>query len=487
MYKRIVFLFFLMLLSSVFSADLAGFKNYSAVTDNTEKTVTFVLEPETDGSSSVFFYSDFIYVINPEPEFDYFVKLSDGFILMPCTSGDYCSFIGASPLTEIVFGPEISGLILDNSSINLKALNNNAVDLVVHGDLTVKNSASIISSGSIGGNGTTNTSSCSSTTGGNAGLSANIKVNGITTLSENSVLTFDSSGSNGGNGVDGFSSGSCENYDATNGGNAASGGQIELGYLILLDSSNVSFVSFGGTGGTGGKGMPYTDDQGQPAEGSDGRQGFGGSAGKITINNFSLAFVNNPPEISFNAVKGTGVTSDDLFDGVVSIKGCNLKSLIFSSCNAERIKILSNDSLDLLETPACVSTQTPVQPKLNCDCYSTTGLTSLEVIFSLTGTAKTFIGEPLSGNLKNFALDRDLIDSTQKIKSDSGQYSFSDGFFNFSFGKNKQIFSDLELGLGPFTYLFSFLINALNPVVLSDSQETGFKLIDYQEQGCGST
>ncbi|MFH1664447.1 MAG: hypothetical protein ABH986_06645 [archaeon] len=465
-----------MLLSNVFSADLAGFTSasYTTVTDASAKTVTFVLVPEAAGTNTVFVYSYFIYVINPDPDYTYFVKLSNNYVLKPCVSGTDCSFIGANLSHELNFGPEISGLILDNASINLTASNKNAVDLVIQGNLTSKNSAKIVSSGADGVNGVKNVLDCSNTSGQNAGNPANIFVKGTTFVSDNSVLTLDSSGGNGGNGADGFLSGDCNVGDATNGGNGSFAGGIELNYLTLASSSQIIFDSSGGNGGNGGTGLSGYD---------NGRQGYAGTPGKITILDST---VSGAPKISFISVKGTGVNSADLNNGVASIKGCNLKNLEFVSCNAEKIKVYSNDSLDLLNNQACAATQTPINPKLNCDCYETTGLTSTKLIFSLTGTAKTFDGQLLSGKLSDFLLEKDLINSTERIASNSGQLDFSNGFFNFSFGKNTSVFSNTEFGLGPFTYLFSFAINSLQPVILSDVQQAGFNLIDYQEQGCGS-
>lgn len=116
----------------------------------------------------------------------------------------------------------------------------------------------------------------------------------------------------------------------------------------------------------------------------------------------------------------------------------------------------------------------------NCS-YAYSGIVSVSTIktanpvFSLTGTIKDFSGTNLNGYFKDFNLSKD----STKMGFDSAQHSFGNGFFNFSFGRQQQVFPELKaLQFGFFDYFLSFRVTALSPVSLSDLLKAEITLLD---------
>lgn len=450
--KFLFFVLFLLILSNVFSAKLTGISDsdYSIQDFPAEGKTIFVLgNPE----NKVFFSSETLAVSNPSVNTDYFVEVSEATILAPF-SGQNSIFLGENPANTIVFDVSISGVIL-KGEINL-VLEENSLDLIISGDLITESSSALIDSS--GRDGALEEQGIK---GGN------IIVQGKTIVSEEKFLSIKASGGNGGD----YASGS-------------SGGEIKLNNLSLLDNSSVFFESNGGSGGKDEQSeqeISCKDLQKNCISGCNNAenyeicrercdiafiecmsnytqiftQSFGADAGKITINNIEL---NENPELSFLALKGTGINSVDLKDGIITIKGCNLKTLNFGLCQIGTLNIFSDDSIELMDNldSVCIKPLTQIQPKINCDCFSAgESLNRTEMIFSLTGDIKSFEGENLSGNIKNFLLEKELVEGI--IAFDSASNNFSDGFFNFSFGKNQLIFSNINLGF--FNFLFSFVVD----------------------------
>jgi len=507
-----IFLFcFLLLLSNVNSATLPvpstailrgipmyadnGNKYYEATETQTlnGKQVTFTLLQE-----KVYFYSGILNVYDENAtNKKYFLVIPEGTELLPCDmyhlNNNSCIF--ASP-DESVKPEELSidekFSVYLHGTFNLRNNYPNSLDLFVLGDFYAFSSAKIIASGRSGEEGS-QFDSCSSTDGEGGGNAGNITVNGTVFAAENASFVIDAGAGNGGDGADGFEKGDtsnragqnhCAEPDGTNGGNGGLPGKINFNELILSDSSKISFTTNGGNGGNRGTGLTT-----YPYSGSDGLNGLATSAGEITLGNI---LISGNPEISFDSFKGTGRNSADLIDGIIVLRGCGLNQLDFSVCKAGRINVFSDDSLELLSglNEVCARPRTQIQPRLNCDCYeSTSQATETELIFSLTGTAKTFQGQDLSGSLNDFSLTGSMADSGgEEIYSGGnapGQHPFSNGFFNFSFGKNQQLFSDLVLPFAPFTYLLNFGVTTSSPEQFTDSAKAGFNLITIEQEGCG--
>ncbi len=491
MQKKLFLFLFLFLGSFAYSDDSILLGVNSAYTKTVSgNNVTFTLN-----SGLIPFFSESISVIDSTPENIYSIVIPSGTTLLPCGAEADCTFSSANPSNYVIFDSSINGIIIDGGKLNLNNSSlKDSLNLIIEGNLTAKNSAEINSVGANGLNG--KKVACSLTAGSNAGKTGNIEIQEEVFVLGNSSLTIDSSGGSGGTGGNGFdSNSSCQHLDATNGGNGSAGGEILIEKLVFADSTSRIFFNVnggnGGIGGTGASGQVYDEDSGTnyAVDGADGKNGLAESAGKIILKEM---IITGNPSLGFTAFKGTGINSDssELNDGIVSFKGCDLKNLTFQICKAERVRIYSNDSIELMnslsngEPAVCERPRTQIQPKLNCDCYSESGSTETDILFSLTGTAETFTGNLLAGNFNNFILEKDLITSTETINSDSGSYSFYNGFFNFSFGKNQLIFSNQKLNFGPFTYLLSFTINTLIPV-FSDSSKGNFILTDYTIGVCG--
>jgi hypothetical protein len=469
MLKKIVLLalfFFLLNPGSSASGQLMGI-NPADYTKTTNGNQTFF----TLNSGEVFFYSDNIYVIEKDANQSYFIKIPSDTTLKPCNTGNECMFAQENPPTEVFFGEDISGIIL-TGTINTQIPQKNSLNLIIQKDLNVfSGHAKIITSGSERIN-------------DDASLAGNITVRGTIHILENSSLALNANGGNGEDGSDGEAY-SSSNYNGKDGKRGSRGREIKLEKVVLSDSASLVLTADGGSGGKGGSGANYYTDEGNVDTGTDGLLGEGGNAGTITIESLS---VSGNSRIGVSAFKGEGLNYDSLVDGTVTIKGCNLKNLEFTLCQAGRLFVYSNDAVELMNSlnDVCVRPRTQIQPKSNDSCSEEAGAETTEnstkVIFSLTGTAKTFEGENLSGEVELFTLTREPESSEPPfIKRDTQAYSFSDGFFNFSFGENQLIFPGLSLSFGPFTYLLSFVVNTFSPESLSDSGRASLTLVDYRE------
>jgi len=473
---------------------------YAKEVDGSKTTFTLA-------SGNVYFYSTSISVVaSPEEldSMDYFIKIPVGTILMPCNE-EGCVFSEASPPNSVEFTSSVSGIILDGGTIDLTGSNINALHLVIQGDLTSASNktGTILASGKNGSNGTRK--NCFTSAGENAGTSGNIAVRGTVFVLDSSVLIFNSSGAKGGNGVNGIVEYDCSRPNGTNGGNGAKGGNIELEKLNLSrNSGQAKFLSDGGNGGTRGTGTDYFNSDGTSAgTGSDGINGLGQSAGNSISVKQLIISGDNPlpltqPKLFFSGFKSEVNPASNAVDSTALINGCDLETkLIIAECKLKDLQIGANDVIEFMASPAsninvnCVLPRTKVTPKINCSCYSGS-LEETEMIFSLTGTAKSFSGDNLSGTFKNFSLLKEIIasgeSSTQEILSDSQSHDFSNGFFNFSFGKGQTFFPSLGSLAFNTRYLLDFMVNAMvNSVELSSDSRGEFKLStgEETEEACG--
>lgn len=472
---------------SVGPQDIDGISSDSYTKSTVGSKTTFTLS-----TGNVYFYSSNINVIAFQEELentDFFIKIPSETTLMPC-SEEGCVFAGDSPPNSVEFDSSIAGIILDGT-LDTRGQYNTALNLVIEGDINSTpntNSGKIISSGKDGANG-------QRTEGEDAGNAGNIEVRGTVFVQSYSTLVFEANGGNGGDGADGYyhytlSDFSPDCVGGEDGGNAGSAGNIEIENLVLSKTLGVvKFNSNGGNAGTGGK--RYSACEG-------GEDGLAGNGRNTKINNILFAGSNSAPSgqpiLYFSALKGsTANPVDASVSGTASIKGCNLEgNLRFFECNVGKLNIYSNDSIELIGSShsrikeLCLLPATQAVPRINCACYSGS-IEETDVIFSLTGTVKSFSGKNLSGDFQNFVLSRkDLTLAEEELASDSATRSFSDGFFNFSFGKEQSIFNASSLGklnFG-FMYLLDFAINAAE---LTSFSQGKFNLAtgEEEEQPCG--
>ncbi len=537
MKKTLLFLYFLLLLSIVCSAELKGFLSMGSPIEEEffpeeNKMVYSFTSPKKIIVSNIF-------VSSPSAEIKYYLKIPENVQMEICDERmPECSF--SSDNTQLSVNSTISGLILENNSrIALyHHIFPSSFDFIVEGDINVNGSASIDASGLDGGN----SDVCNGLPAGNGKNAGNIQVNGSIFLLENSSLTVFSDGGSGGNGSDG--SYECSVLDGTNGGSPGKAGNITVNNLVFSENSSGVFSVNAGNGGNAGQGEYFVETIGnedeveeceneydsckdncktacgwtwdnpyvlpscvEPCEesckqqrdtclenvsenitniyeGEDGQQGLSESAGRIEVNNFS-AQLNS--KISFFALKGTGKNFELFSDGNISMKSCSNSGLEFDSVKAGRIFVYSNNLLDLMNSfnSVCIKPDcsTFFQPKINFDCPAEIQENN-NAIFSLTGTIKKN-EENLSGKFSEFVLFKDsgnLIEVDRTLPSQD--FAFSDGFFNFSFGFNQSIFSltefDFSSESNPFSYVLNFVVNAFDPV-LSDVIKAGFVLEEFEE------
>ncbi len=467
-----------LLLPNGFAAFLSGIDSGQYTTQTQDNNVTFTLK---DGN--IFLYSEEIKIGDPSSGKEYFLVIPVNTDLMPCTE------------PQCFFADKNSGLITFDSSINtifLKGgIHSNGFDLyiesnVIASDSTVSMpgahyhiqvSGNISTQGKNGENGIRDEVNCIVSAGKNGTNSGNLLIEGKLSIAYGSSLLIVSSGSSGGNGVNGVHTVSCNEPDGTNGGNAGTAGNIEIKELVFERYAKLINVhSGGGNGGTAGEGIEY--DQldcitvnnciETHRRGINGLPGNASSGGNTEIKSISyfgqgsnIIVLGGTPQMAFFAFKGTGRNSIELQDGEALLKGCGLKKILVLGCQLKTLFLQSNDAVDWMNSISagnnlngyenvCVPPRTQIQPKPNCDC-SELFSDETNTIFSLTGTAKTFAGENLSGNLHGFVLNKNSFPLNQEIYSDSSSYSFSDGFFNFSFGES--IFPSMKLTYGPFELL----------------------------------
>ncbi|MBU2476513.1 hypothetical protein KKG83_03515, partial [Candidatus Micrarchaeota archaeon] len=209
------------------------------------------------------------------------------------------------------------------------------------------------------------------------------------------------------------------------------------------------------------------------AGGTESQEGYAGKPGNLIFD--SVLIQGTTAFLSFTSLKGTGRNSNTLSDGNVLITGCNLLNLTVSSCNSGLLEVNSNDSEEFMAQKLSFCSGT-ITTGLNPECPGKT-----KGIFSLTGRVTDFQGNELTGYLSELVLSDE---SKQIINSNPGQKNFfKPGLFNFSFGKNKDIFSASDLLLSfPFTYFLDFKLHTSTPSVFDAVLQEELILVSGQDE-----